>query len=65
MNPPASLAATVTTSESLQSVQSARPIVPWVFLAVAVLMACTVLVLDSSLTTEQRIALFVQSGMFP
>jgi hypothetical protein len=65
MNPPASLAATVTTSEASPSAQSDRPIMLWVFLAVAVLIAAAVLVIDSSLTTEQRIALFIQSGTFP
>jgi hypothetical protein len=65
MNPPASLAATVTTREASQSAQSDRPIIPWVFLAVAVMIAAAALVLDSSLTTEQRIALFIESGMFP
>jgi hypothetical protein len=65
MNPPASLAATVTSTESSQGTQADRPIALWAFVAIAVVIACVVLVFDSSLTTEQRIALFVQSGMFP
>jgi hypothetical protein len=65
MNTPASLAATVMTSEASEKAQSDRPIMLWAFVAVVVLIACTALVLDSSLTTEQRIALFIQSGMFP
>ena len=65
MNPPASLAATVTTREASQSAQSDRTITLWVFLAVAVVIAAAVLLIDSSLTTEQRIAPFIQSGTFP
>jgi hypothetical protein len=55
----------VTTSEASQSAQSDRPIMLWVFLAIAVVIAAAVLVIDSSLTTEQRIALFIESGIFP
>jgi hypothetical protein len=65
MNPPASLAATVMTSEASQNAQSDRPIMLSVFLAVAVVIAAAVLLIDSSLTTEQRIAPFIQSGTFP
>ena len=34
----------------------------WCFIAV---MVCTVLALDASVTPEQRVAAFQQSGMFP
>jgi hypothetical protein len=53
------------TSEASQNAQSDRPIMPSVFLAVAVVIAAAVLLIDSSLTTEQRIAPFIQSGTFP
>jgi hypothetical protein len=65
MNPPASLGATATTNEPSQSTQADRPIVLWVLTGVLIAIAVTVLVLDASLSTEQRIALLIQSGMFP
>jgi hypothetical protein len=65
MNPPASLGATATTNEPLQSTQADRPIVLWVLTGVLIAIAVTVLVLDASLSTEQRIALLIQSGIFP
>jgi anti-sigma-K factor RskA len=37
----------------------------WAFVAVLAVTACTVLILHASLTPEQRIALFEQSGFFP
>ena len=64
MNRPSATPATLTT-ESAQRAQSKRPIVPWILVAVAVVIACAVLVIDSSLTPSQRIDLFMQSGMFP
>ena len=37
----------------------------WAFVPLLIVIACTVLLLDASLTPEQRIALFEQSGFFP
>jgi hypothetical protein len=37
----------------------------WIFVAMLTVTACTVLILDASITPEQRIALFEQSGLFP
>jgi hypothetical protein len=37
----------------------------WTLVGVLVLIACAVLVLDASITPEQRFAIFLQSGMFP
>jgi hypothetical protein len=65
MNQPASLSATITTTEHSQSTQAERPIALWALVAVLVAIACTVLVLDGSLTADQRIALFMQSAVFP
>jgi hypothetical protein len=65
MNRPAVLAATATTSESSPSAQAEHPMALWAFITVPIAIASTVLVLDSSMTVEQRITLFIQSGMFP
>jgi hypothetical protein len=65
MNRPAVLAATVTTSEPLQSAHAALPIWLCSFIVVLVAIACAALVLDSSMTSEQHIALFIQTGVFP
>jgi hypothetical protein len=65
MNPPTALTASVTTSEPSQTVRADRSIVLWVVTGVLIAIAVTVLVLDASLSTEQRIALFIQSGVFP
>jgi hypothetical protein len=37
----------------------------WIFVAALSVIACTVLILDASITPDQRIALFEQSGLFP
>jgi hypothetical protein len=37
----------------------------WAFVAVLTVTACMVLILDASITPEQRIAVFEQSGFFP
>jgi hypothetical protein len=37
----------------------------WAFVAVLTVIACVVLILDASITPEQRIVLFEQSGLFP
>jgi hypothetical protein len=39
--------------------------VPWAFVAVLTVIACAALILDASITPEQRIAIFEQSGFFP
>ena len=42
-----------------------RPSAIWPLVLVVAIIACAVLALDSSLTLEQRILVFQQSGMFP
>jgi hypothetical protein len=37
----------------------------WTLVGVLGLIACAVLVLDASITPEQRFAIFLESGMFP
>jgi len=43
----------------------AASVVPWVLVVVLIVVVSTVLVLDASLTPEQRIATFQQSSVFP
>jgi len=43
----------------------AKSIAPCIFILVLMVVVCTVLVLDASLTPEQRIATFQESGVFP
>jgi hypothetical protein len=64
MNRPAAIPASLTTEPS-QSAHAERPIMPWVLAAVAVVIACAALVIDSSLTPSERSELFMQSGTFP
>jgi hypothetical protein len=42
-----------------------RTLVPWAVILAMTVMFSTVLTLDASITSEQRIALFLQSGFFP
>jgi hypothetical protein len=42
-----------------------RTLVPWAIILAMMVMRCTVLTLDATITSEQRIALFLQSGFFP
>lgn len=42
-----------------------KTLAPSVLILVLLLIVCTVLALDASLTPEQRIATFQQSGVFP
>jgi hypothetical protein len=37
----------------------------WTFVAMLTVTTCVVLILDASITPEQRIVLFEQSGLFP
>jgi hypothetical protein len=64
MNHPASMPAMLTTERS-QRAQADRPIAQWAFAAVLVAVAVIILVADASLIPEQRIAVFMQTGMFP
>ena len=64
MNRSVSFVATKTTKTSGSS-DAHRQIALWTLTAVLVVVACTVLVLDTAITPEQRIALFAQSGTFP
>ena len=40
-------------------------LVPWAVILAMTVMFSTMLALDASMTSEQRIALFLQSGFFP
>jgi hypothetical protein len=42
-----------------------RTLVPWVVILAIMVMLYTVLTLDATISSEQRIALFLQSGFFP
>jgi predicted metalloprotease len=42
-----------------------KSIASCIFVLVLMVVVCTVLALDASMTTEQRIATFQQSGVFP
>jgi ABC-type transport system involved in cytochrome c biogenesis permease subunit len=48
-----------------QSKPSHQYMAVWTLVAVLALTACAVMVLDASITPEQRFAIFLQSGMFP
>jgi hypothetical protein len=63
MNRHASILATVTPEYS-QTQQDHHPVSLWALAVVLVAIAITALVLDAAMTTELRIALFVQSGMY-
>jgi hypothetical protein len=64
MNHPAPISATLAT-QPVQSAQTERPIALWALVAALVAIGITVLMLDASISTEQRIALFIQSGISP
>ena len=40
-------------------------LVPWALILAVTLVVCTALMLDASITPEQRLALFQHSGLFP
>jgi hypothetical protein len=63
MNAPVSVRAI--TAEPAPRTRVERPYAAWALVVVLVAVACTVLVLDSSLMPEQRIELLMQSGIFP
>jgi len=63
VNAPVSIRALA--AEPAVRIRAERPYALWALAIVLVAIACTVLVLDSSLTTTQRIELLTQSGMFP
>jgi hypothetical protein len=42
-----------------------RILVPWALMLAVTLVVCTALILDASMTPEQRLALFQHSGMYP
>jgi hypothetical protein len=42
-----------------------KTLMPWAVILAMTVMLCTVLTLDASITSEQRTALFQQSGVFP
>jgi hypothetical protein len=64
MNRPIPLDATPALTRALGTVAERR-FALWAFVAVLIVTACTVLILHASITPEQRIALFAQSGFFP
>jgi hypothetical protein len=63
MNAPVSLRAL--TAEPAARTVADRPYLLWALAVVLVAIAGAVLVLDSSLTVQQRIDLLAQTGMFP
>jgi multidrug transporter EmrE-like cation transporter len=64
MNRPVSFDATLTNKRAAHT-DADRPYAIWALIVVLVAVACTVLVFDASITPDQRIALFEQSGLFP
>ena len=64
MNVPVTIDGVLTTERS-ESKHKDRPLARWTLILLLAAIACAVLGLDAALTTEQRIALFVQSGMYP
>jgi hypothetical protein len=42
-----------------------RSLVPWAVILATMVILCTVLTLDASITSEQRTVLFQQAGVFP
>jgi hypothetical protein len=42
-----------------------RTLMPWVVILAMMVMFCTVLTSDALITSEQRIALYLQTGFFP
>ena len=42
-----------------------KTVAPWAFILVLMVVVYTVLVQEASMTSEQRIAIFQQSGVFP
>jgi hypothetical protein len=64
MSHPASILATPTAERSERKHKD-RPLARWTLMLLVAAIACTVLVLDAAVTSEQRIALSVQLGMFP
>jgi hypothetical protein len=60
---------TAPTTQPVQSAQAQRPMAVWVlaavFIFIAIFIAIAVFVADGSLTPVQRIAVFMQTGMFP
>ncbi len=53
------------TARQSETKRLARSFGLWVVIAAATALVCVVLTLDASLTTEQRSAVFLQSGVFP
>jgi hypothetical protein len=64
MNRPIPFDATPALKRALGTVAERR-FALWTFVAMLIVTACAVLILDASITPEQRIALFEQSGFFP
>jgi hypothetical protein len=64
MNRPVSIDTALTTERS-ESKHADRPFAIWALILVVAAVLCAVLALDASLTPEQRILLFQQSGTFP
>jgi len=57
--------ASTTATHTAHSAQAQLPIALWALVAALVAIGITVLMLDASITTEQRIALLIQSGISP
>jgi len=64
MNQPGSSAAALTTQPG-QNAQAGRTTALWVFGGALMVTAVAVMLADAALTPEQRIAVFMQTGIFP
>jgi hypothetical protein len=64
MNRQVSIDAALTTNAS-ESKGESRPFMLWPLLLVGLIVASVMLTLEASLSPDQRIAVFLQSGMYP
>jgi hypothetical protein len=48
-----------------ESKREVRPLAMWAFILVVAIVAIAALVSDASLTADQRIQVFLQSGIYP
>jgi hypothetical protein len=48
-----------------ESEREVRPLATWAFILVVAIVAIAALVSDASLTADQRIQVFLQSGIYP
>jgi hypothetical protein len=53
------------TTTSLERKHGARPVAVWLFIVAAAVIALGAIVCDASLTPDQRVQAYQQSGTFP